>query len=195
MPFSDKLYNHTVVYSVGVEDHKRLLRFGRYLFKNRTVTFEKHQGGSNFTHILANKPLATKGGAFSDKRIARDGPAYKMSAAVEFTVGDFNEALFFTLKDYCTFLKFTMVEIATYYFILESVASEQLSMHRSYHLVVPLPRESKALKTKKGLVSAMLLEDSLNKIIEGKYGPFDRDREAFRKEVRFTTFDITHFAM
>lgn len=62
--------------------------------------------GSNLTHILANKPIAQKGTRFSDKVITQMGPVYKKSAEVQFTVADFNEALFFTFKDYCSFLKF-----------------------------------------------------------------------------------------
>ena len=40
----------------------------------------------------------------------------------------------------------------------------------------------------------MLTEESLKLIVKGTFGPFERDREKFRKEIKFSTFDITHFA-
>lgn len=49
-----------------------------------------------------------------------------MSAAVEFSANELNEAIYFTFKDYSSFLTFTMVELATYYFVIEAVLSEQL---------------------------------------------------------------------
>lgn len=65
--------------------------------------------------------------------------------------------------------------------------------------MVPLPIQSKVLgrlneASSHGLVSAMLTEDSLAMIVKGVFGPFERDRETFRKEIKFNSFDITHFA-
>jgi hypothetical protein len=41
-------------------------------------------------------------------------------------MNDFNAAIYFTFKDYCSFLKFTMIEMATYYFVIEHVVAEKL---------------------------------------------------------------------
>jgi hypothetical protein len=110
-------------------------------------------------------------------------------------VNDFNAALYFTFKDYCSFLKFTMIEMATYYFVIEHVVSESLHKHQNFHFVVPLPKKSEGLRKQTGslgMVSSMLTTDSLQKILEGKFGLFERDREDFRK-LKFRTFDMTHF--
>lgn len=111
-------------------------------------------------------------------------------------MSDFNSSLYFTFKDYCSFLKYTMIEMATYYFIIEHVVSEALHKHTNFLFTVPLPKKSKGLEKRPGslgIVSSMLTQESLQKILEGKFGSFERDREEFRK-LKFQSFDITHFA-
>lgn len=48
------IYVFTIENILEVEDHMRLLRYGRHLFKRAMLS--KH------THILANKDIACKGG-------------------------------------------------------------------------------------------------------------------------------------
>jgi len=97
-----------------------------------------------------------------------------------------------------------MVEMATYYFVIENVMSETLQYkkenerkHSNFLFTVPLPKKSEGLSKEPGalgIISSMLTAESHQKICkEGKFGSFERDREEFRK-LKFRTFDITHFA-
>lgn len=95
-----------------------------------------------------------------------------------------------------------MVEMGTYYFIIEQVLSEAQNKHQSYQFVIPLPKGSPCLAPtnpanpglRRGFVSSMIEEKSLELIMKGKFGPFERDREEFKK-IAFTTFDMTHFGV
>ena len=71
--------------------------------------------------------------------------------------------------------------------------------------VVPLPEQSKTKKYQKGLglISSMLHEESLKRIVRGDFSNFNNfgNNNKFEdvceefKKLEFTTFDMTHFAV
>lgn len=79
-----------------------------------------------------------------------------------------------------------MVEMATYYFIIEQVSAETATTaknsqetvpgkHTNFMFVLPLPIDSQALKkdNQMGLISSMLEPTSLQRIKAGEFGHFD----------------------
>ena len=65
-----------------------------------------------------------------------------------------------------------MVEMATFYFLIEQVVAETQDKHSNFMFVVPLPKDSKTKKDKKGLISSMLDDESYQRIIKGDFSNF-----------------------